>query len=268
MANSSSSLVAKTFAGGRERLRADPSICISDLVGAFESVFEEHGSRDLRKILDPPAEMDWKSSPATRWICKHKVLFSKLLSVAPNTIVTSKKLREALQRLQETEPINYTKKDNSDFYDWIDVKVRVGLSMLRELKNNFHQCFDRAMKRMTDEEKEVLGNMMKKIVLSKDQTLSSSPQQVDSQEDSQQSINLQLVPVVNSESPHSSPLGGTKKNMEENEKSEEPSAVFKQILKNKRRKLSSTSSDPTSPEVCRRRLSFGKKISQKKARRK
>ena len=111
--------------------------------------------------------MDWKSSPATRWICKHKVLFSKLLSVAPNTIVTSKKLHEALQRLQETEPINYTKKDNGDFYHWIDVKVRVGLSMLRELKNNFHQCFDRAMKRMTDEEKEVLGNMMKKIVLLK-----------------------------------------------------------------------------------------------------
>ena len=109
MSAAETSLVAKTF---RMRLRSDPALGVADLMRPFQKMFDYHGSRDLRKVLDPPVDMDWKSSPSVKWLVKHKILFDAFLDVAPNTSVTSRKLKEALQRLHEKEPIHTSKKDD------------------------------------------------------------------------------------------------------------------------------------------------------------
>ena len=155
------SLVHKTF---RKRVRADSSIGIADLMDPFKKFFTARGSRDLKKLLDCPMDLDWKCVPQQRWLVRNIDLFKGLLTAAPNAVVTSRKLKDALKRLQEEGAINHTRKDNSDFYDWIDMKIRIGLSQLRDLKSN-SVSWDRCMKRSTAEERAELKSIMEMIVL-------------------------------------------------------------------------------------------------------
>ena len=156
------SLVKKAF---KTRLKADTSIGVSDLMYPFKVYFEKNdGCRDILKLLQCPSDMDWKSVPQHRWLVKNKVLFIQLLEVAPNTVITSRKLKEALSRIHEEKSINFSKKDNADLWDWVDTKVRIGCAQLRELKSST-VVWDRCMKRCTDEEKDVLKAMMDKIQL-------------------------------------------------------------------------------------------------------
>ena len=60
----------------------------------------------------------------------------KLLDVAPNTVLTSRKVEDAIIRLHEEGPVNMTRKDDSEPWDWVDTKIRIGMSQLRDLKNN------------------------------------------------------------------------------------------------------------------------------------
>ena len=156
------SLVQKTF---RKRVKADSSIGIADLMDPFQKYFKARGSRDLKKLLDCPMDLDWKCVPHQRWLVRNSDLFKGLLAAAPNAVVTSRKLKDALKRLQEESAINHSKKDNSDFYDWIDMKIRIGLSQLRDLKSNTI-TWERCMRRSTPEEKTELKSIMEMIVLS------------------------------------------------------------------------------------------------------
>lgn len=231
----SSSLVAKTFRG---RLKADPSLSVGDLMDAFRAQFDEKGTRDIKKVLDPPADLGWKSAPVPKWLVKLFVLYSHLLDIAPNTLVTSKKLREALQRLHDVEPIHtMIKKDDSEIWDWADARVRIGLAQLRELKNNTHGALDRASCRLPEEERRKLQTLLDKIQTGKDA--------------------LALVPVVptRSSSAGTAPRGrGEDADADPQDDSQQSaSAVFEGILGStsgrKNRFLSSaSSSDPKTPD--------------------
>lgn len=154
------SLVSKTF---KSRLRSDPSLGVSDLMKPFQKMFDHYGSRDVRKVLDAPPEMDWKSAPHVKWLCRQQVLFKSLLEIVPNTVVTSRKMKDALQRLHEEEPVNLRRKDDAVLWDYVDTKVRIGLAQLRELKNNRDYCFDRGMRKLSEPEKEVLRCMLEMV---------------------------------------------------------------------------------------------------------
>ena len=185
------SLVKKAF---RSRLKADTSIGVSDLMRPFKVYIEKNdGCRDILKLLQCPSDMDWKSVPQHRWLVKNKVLFSLLLEVAPNTVITSRKLKEALSRIHDEKSINFSKKDNGDLWDWVDTKVRIGCAQLRELKSST-VVWDRCMKRCTDEEKEVLKAMMDQIQLSKSGGGSDS-QEIGDQQDSQEAQESSLALV-------------------------------------------------------------------------
>jgi len=171
MSAAETSLVAKTF---RMRLRSDPALGVADLMRPFQKMFDHHGSRDLRKVLDPPVDMDWKSSPSVKWLVKHKILFDAFLDIAPNTSVTSRKLKEALQRLHEKEPIHTSKKDDGAMWDFFDTKIRIGLAQLRELKHNRDLCFDRGMKKLSEDEQEVLRSLVEKIQFQKEDMMTGA----------------------------------------------------------------------------------------------
>lgn len=168
--------MSKCFRG---RLRSDPSIGVSDLMRPFEALFTSEASRDIKGLLEIGAEYDFKSSPQPKWLCKLHVLFSKLLDVAPNTVITSRKLRDALQRLHEESNIMPpgSKKDPDSILDWVDQKVRVGLAQLRELKDNSNSCKERAFKKCSDTEKDRLNSMLAKISLVRGQDFEVSPKE-------------------------------------------------------------------------------------------
>lgn len=171
----SDSLVKKVF---RSRLKADTSLGVADLMSPFQSWFEHNECRDVYKLLTCPLDMDWKSIPQQKWLVKNKELFSSLLAVAPNTMITSRKLKEALSRLNDEKTINYSKKENFDLWDWVDTKVRIGCAQLRELKSS-PTTWERCMKRSTQTEKDVLKSMMDQIELGKDSQETQESQEQD-----------------------------------------------------------------------------------------
>ncbi len=174
MPDQSESLVKRAF---RTRLKADTSLGVADLMAPFQSWFEHNQCRDIVKLLACPLDMDWKSVPQQKWLVKNKDLFSSLLAVAPNTMITSRKLKDALARLNDEKTINFSRKENSDLWDWVDSKVRIGCAQLRELKTST-TSWDRCMKRSTQTEKDVLKEMMNQIELGK----SDSQDALESQE--------------------------------------------------------------------------------------
>ena len=234
-------------------------------------------------------DLDWKCVPQQRWLVRNTDLFKGLLSAAPNAVVTSRKLKDALKRLQEEDAINHTKKDNSDFYDWIDMKIRIGLSQLRDLKINT-VTWERCMRRSTPEERTELKSIMEMIVLGGNddsqethcddggqeeeerQTAKSTPQKKGS---SAVDPAVTFALVERHETPPTSKVGassGSSPTTSLNKIS--PSKVFRGILKKKKKKTKQqkkaeeegdgSSSEPveSSPpqinkkKALRRRLSF------------
>ena len=265
-AAASSSLVAKTFpSSSRCSLRADPAIATSDLMGAFKELFVKEDSRDIRKILSPPPDMDWKSTPQYKWLTRLSPFFMKLLDVAPNTVLTSRKVKDAIIRLHEEGPVNVTRKDDSELWDWVDTKIRIGVSQLRDLKNNVHGCLDRAHKKATSEERNKLCELMKRVNLLKETGGSSE----DLGHHTEPTDLVVHRPTTTATPSSSSPVLKSKKKGNEDALSSSPRTVFENILKKKNvRSLdSTTSADPRTPtkmkkkkeKKTRRELSYDEK---------
>ena len=259
-AAASSSLVSKTFpSSSRCRLRADPVIATSDLMEAFKELFLKEDSRDIRKILSPPPDMDWKSTPQYKWLTRLSPFFMKLLDVAPNTVLTSRKVKDAIIRLHEEGPVNMTRKDDSEPWDWVDTKIRIGVSQLRDLKNNVHGCLDRAHKKATSEERNKLCELMKRVNLLKETGGSSE----DLGHHTHSTALVVHRPTTTATPASSSPVLKSKKKGNEDALSSSPRTVFENLLKKKNvRSLdSTTSSDPWTPTKMK------KKKKEKKSRR-
>ena len=188
----------------------------------------------------------------------------KLLDVAPNTVLTSRKVKDAIIRLREEGPVNMTKKDDSELWDWVDTKIRIGMSQLRDLKNNVHGCLGRAHKKATSEERSKLCELMKRVNLLKvvSETGGSSEDLCHHTE----STDLVVVhrPTITATPSSSSPVLKSKKKGNEDALSSSPRTVFENVLKKKKnvRSLdSTTSSDPWTPTKMK------KKNKEKKTRR-
>ena len=189
----------------------------------------------------------------------------KLLDVAPNTVLTSRKVKDAIIRLREEGPVNMTKKDDSELWDWVDTKIRIGMSQLRDLKNNVHGCLGRAHKKATSEERSKLCELMKRVNLLKvvAETGGSSEDLCHHTE----STDLVVVhrPTTTATPSSSSPVLKSKKKGNEDALSSSPRTVFENVLKKKNvRSLdSTTSSDPWTPTKMKKK----KKNKEKKTRR-
>ena len=122
--------------GARARLTADPMIGVADLVDPLKNYLESEKDDNAMKLLQPPATASWKSGCPTSWLASLSELWKSYVKLAPNTLIPSKKHRTALGRLCATKKINYSSKKDDDFVEKLDDYVRMGLSHLRQLKQD------------------------------------------------------------------------------------------------------------------------------------
>ena len=115
----------------KQRLMADPAVGVSDLMGPIESFIQ---AKDDRNLMAPPPNVKWKSGTPVAWTAALSPLFKSYALIAPNSIISSKKHKQALVRIEEKERINFGKKSVSDFTDAVDDIVRMGLQHFRHLK--------------------------------------------------------------------------------------------------------------------------------------
>jgi len=121
------------------RLVADPCVTVSDLTAAFSAWLQVNLSKDLYGLLQPGhgKSFSWKTSPDHQWLSDLAPLYLGLAQVAPNTILTSKKLVLVFENMQKDGLINNTSKMcDSTFHEWCDQTVRILFSKYRELKKD------------------------------------------------------------------------------------------------------------------------------------
>ena len=114
----------------------DPSIGISDMMKPLETFMTVSDTRNLWVLLDRPAGVTWKTVPHPSWLAHMASLMCDFASVSPGLVFSSKKLKNCLEKLNNKEKINWTKKSDDDFFDWADESIRIACKQYRDLKND------------------------------------------------------------------------------------------------------------------------------------
>ena len=111
----------------RGRLVVDPDMTVADLMKVMADFMAEHGTRDLAKLTASPVSgMTWKSAPCARSLAGLAGLYFAYAAFAPNGLISGRKNKLALERLQSLGAINLTRKRDADFFDMIDDRIRIG----------------------------------------------------------------------------------------------------------------------------------------------
>ena len=84
------------------RLVPDPSVAVGDLQHVFHTFCKECGSNDIHTLLAPEAakKVSWKTAPDPEWLHRMSPFFLKLVSVSKNLVLSSKKLKLAMVKIQ------------------------------------------------------------------------------------------------------------------------------------------------------------------------
>ena len=143
----------------KPRQVADPSVTVGDLMEPLESFLETTGEKNVMKHLQPPPNTSWKTSTPITWLAGLATLFEDYLKVAPNAIISSKKHKTAIIRLEEKHRINFSKKNTDEFADLIDDFIRMGLSHLRSLKQQPEKK-EQAFRRADKEQQKTLSHVI------------------------------------------------------------------------------------------------------------
>jgi len=138
---------------------------VADLVGVFNTWLKQKMSKDIFALLKPPNDrgFSWKTSPDHQWLSDVGPLFFALADVAPNTVLTSKKMLLAFESLQKDGTIiNTSKMEDNVFHEWLDQTVRILFSKFREIKKD-PSTKQRIEKRCTADQLHVISQVLAKI---------------------------------------------------------------------------------------------------------
>ena len=132
----------------RNRLSADPAICVAALETVIEDWLEESRSRDATGLLKPLKSVTWKSaaSGAVQGLACNACLFEQLCKIASNTLVPHSKLSRAFAAVHNRKPANFTAQNVEQWSDDCATTVRIGMSKVRELRDN-SLMYDRAIRK-------------------------------------------------------------------------------------------------------------------------
>ena len=150
------------------RLVADPMVGVSDLMQPLEKLLtREKGMSNLSKFLQPPSGASWKSAVPVEWLCKHQDLFMDYINVAKNSVVSGKKHKTALEKLDDQYQIIQGRKSREDGIDYLDDVLRMGLAHLRQLRQSAEKK-QAAYRRCSPDMQEKLDKMLDKIDIGKE----------------------------------------------------------------------------------------------------
>ena len=147
---------------GRSRLTPDPTVSVADLQKCFESLCQREGTWDIHRLLLSTKECNWKNAPdPTQLSGNISFLCQQLFKICPNGVLSSKKLKSALEKLQidKKKRINFSKMPDSECWDRLDSHIRASASHFRELKVS-GQKYATCMRKASQSEKESIDKVL------------------------------------------------------------------------------------------------------------
>lgn len=156
---------------GRARLAPDPSVGVPDLQKCIEALCTSEGTWDLHKLLATgPVPKNWKASPDPVYLSSNvSTLCLSLFKVCTNGVVSSKKFRTALEKLQKEKGkrLNMSKYCDTDWADMIDQNVRIACAHFRELRAS-PQKYQTCMRKASLSEKDTIDKVLEVLQLPED----------------------------------------------------------------------------------------------------
>ena len=100
-------LILKTFpvaamANSSKRMAPDPAVHVLDLEQCIGQFCKEQGSYDLFTLLAPASgrKVSWKTACDPEWLHTIAPFMAKLVLIAKNVVLSSKKLKSAMVKVQ------------------------------------------------------------------------------------------------------------------------------------------------------------------------
>ena len=152
---------------GKGRLVSDPSIGVSDLMASLQDYMQTRNSRDLELILEIPRGTSWKTAINCEWLATVSSLFQGYAKVAPNTMLPPKKHRAALAQLRQEGKINFSRKSDADFFDYVDEMLRVCFSQFRQLAQSPDAC-ERAFRKASPIQVKAIEGVLSMLTVGKE----------------------------------------------------------------------------------------------------
>lgn len=182
----------------QKRLVANPSMGIGDLMKAMTNFLDEQCDLDLHAAVSPPGHnvWSWKTAPNLSWMAKISALAIHFLNFAPNGVLSSSKLKNAVLKLAAVKKINRTRYADIDFADQVDLRIRVVLAQFRLLKQKTEE-YQKAMRKASPEEKQAVDHVLSRLILDTMETPSGPVSNSD----------LQMVPYSGSSGSNSAAIG-------------------------------------------------------------
>ena len=128
------------------RVTPDKNISKGELQQAISDYLATKAHRHMGKHLMGLMTSPWKkkANKMVTQLCGVADLLIPLLVIAPNTQLPRKKLSDAFRAEHEDDPILFTFRDKSLFFDECSVLLRRGMAKLRELSES-SMLYERAM---------------------------------------------------------------------------------------------------------------------------
>ena len=156
----------------KKRFVADPCIAVNDICKSLQCFMQHHKCNDLWRLICPPQSLInvcWQTPVNPEWVVKLSGLAFDIFDFAKNTKLQSVRVKKALQALLEQK--NITLPDHlgqkEDAMDSIDLKLRIGLNMYRELKKS-STLRSRVFRVLTCDEQTRIQMCLDKIIMDLD----------------------------------------------------------------------------------------------------
>ena len=145
------------------RAVADPSLGVSDLMKVLRAEMAVTKSWDLWAKLahpnGPHAQFSWKTAPNPTWMAQTADLMYRFVAIAPNGILHSSKLKQAVLKLQQEKKINFSKYHEETFADKCDYRIRCLLTKFRMLKQK-NEEYSRCMRKCYEAEQQAIDQVL------------------------------------------------------------------------------------------------------------
>lgn len=155
---------------------ADPSLGVSDLMKVLRAEMAVSKSWDLWAILAHPngrqAQFSWKTAPNPTWMAQTADLMYRFVTVAPNGILHSSKLKQAVLKLQHEKKINFSKYHEDIFADKCDYRIRCLLNQYRILKHHRDE-YSRCMRKSSESEQEAIDKVLDLMEVEKEEVVAA-----------------------------------------------------------------------------------------------
>ena len=142
---------------------ADPSLGVSDLMKVLRAEMAVTKSWDLWAKLahsnGPHAQFSWKTAPNPTWMAQTADLMYRFVAIAPNGILHSSKLKQAVLKLQQEKKINFSKYHEETFADKCDYRIRCLLNQFCMLKQK-NEEYSRCMRKCSEAEQQAIDQVL------------------------------------------------------------------------------------------------------------